>query len=375
MDIQDIPEEVYREKYLKYKKKYLELSQTAAGPTAADAEAAKAELISTMKEEFSAQLATAQEEFAALTEGATDEQKLSFAKELAILFGSDGFGYDEITDQPGMLLPAIEGIETHIGESLTNVIIKAFYKDGNKGQQSSIANAVIGKKMIQVFDVVGIFKNALSSLISDTAEKQWKDYKFKNGTPAETLGNISEYGLLSLKLQNKQIELDKVCTAAGIVPGFAKCSDSNPNTIEDRTKREEQFKAEYTKMDKAFDENTQAIAKMSKEFNELQKVYNTASTARMTWLTKTFKENVNKDPGSMKFKIDVNRKPDDTVDAWEKNKGEIQAQMDTKSCQANSMSNVKTCDRDGVIAFLMDKYTNKDIDANTEAFTKSIGKR
>ena len=127
--MEDIPEEVYREKYLKYKKKYLELCQTAgaeglaAGTKQEQINAKKVEL----NEQFAAELAASQETLEALYSGANDDQKLQIRKVLATIFGSTGFdGVDEIQGKlyknhihnslkSGSALAFAHGLNIHFG--------------------------------------------------------------------------------------------------------------------------------------------------------------------------------------------------------------------------------------------------------------------
>ena len=370
--MEDIPEEVYREKYLKYKKKYLELCQTAgaeglaAGTKQEQINAKKVEL----NEQFAAELAASQETLEALYSGANDEQKLAIRKVLASIFGSTGFeGVDEIQ---GKLPAAIDAILSE-RKDLTDIIIDTFYKT-DLGKESKLDDAVLKKYVIEVFTVDNIFKKIVEGYVNKFAMETWNNYKFRKGMNSNQESSFSAGDNNALTLLNKQIELDATCEGMGLFKGPAACSDTEPNTITaerapGRPFREAEFKKDFEAVDALLKANKAKVLEIENQVVAAQNEYNAKkaalAAAHEVWLTMLNKK---------AKELGADHKSDDTLDAWTKNKPKVQAFLDEKSCKEQSITVNGTCDYKNIIKALKERHTKKEYDENTDSFQKSVGK-
>jgi hypothetical protein len=367
MDFQNIPEEIYKEKYLKYKKKYLELSQYGSGAS----EGAKQGNINEKKAELTTEY---NEEMKQLIEalpsqiiGISPEQSSKIIQSLADIFGSSYFStYPNVTESKGIIVNAIDTIPN----DRTNLI--ALYETNlydEKGR-GKVQDKIIKKAINEAFNAPVLSKQAVNAYVKHFHENAWDDYKYKRGMPDSIKGLMMKNDLTSLSTLNTQIELDKVCDEIGIKKGFGVCTNNAPDNITLRAQREAEFKEIYTNIDAELIKNNTKVLEYETKFIEFQNLYNTAKENRLNYLKEVFSkigfENLSK--------VKADHDQDDTVEAWNKNRDKIRGEFDKLSCTAASIKTKSgRCDKDSIIDYLKEQFVQTHIDDNTANFTKQIG--
>ena len=199
--------------------------------------------------------------------------------------------------------------------------------------------------------------------------KKWS-YRYKKGMPDSIKGLMDKHDIGALSRLNTQKELDITCEKIGIKKGFAACSNKDPDNITTRQEREKQFKDKYIKIMDKISKNSDKVLEFETKFIALQNAYNSAKEARLNYLQEIFR-NIGVDKLS---KVKASHDQDDTINAWNKNKENIQGELDKLSCIALS---IKTrsgkCDKKSIIEYLKKEYIDKNIDDNTDNFTKQLG--
>ena len=374
--MEDIPEEVYREKYLKYKKKYLELSQTAGteAPSLAAEEDAVNNTITALKAQFDEEYAAAMATLPDLYSGANDDQKLTIRQRLAKLFGS---AYTE---------GSLEGVDENVGEipnaisSLTNsrdrlieVLNSVLYTDSS-GKKSKYDDKIISAFVLEQFTVGNIFTSVVNSYINDFAKSSWKDYKFKKGMKPSQLTAFEKADNSALTLINKQIDLDSTCEGMGLFKGPASCSDTQPNTITDaeapgRPWREAQYASTFEKINDELKANEKKVQALEDTVVAAQKVYNAAKAglakAHEGWLAV-----LNADA---KSKNAEHCSKNDTLEVWSKNKEEVLNFLNAASCKQQSIEVNGECTYANILKTLDAKW-KRPYDEDISSFRAKVGK-
>ena len=370
--MEDIPEEVYRVKYLKYKKKYLELSQSAGNPLTLGTkqeqiDAKKVEL----KEQFNTQLIESQEKLGELYSGANEEQQLKIREVLGNLFGSEGF--EGINEIQGQFLQAIDAIVSERTD-LIRVLSTVLYEDVDTGLKSKLDDKILKTSVTEVFTVDKILTKVVNAYIKNFVDILWKEYKFKKGMSSEEEKMFSKGDNQALGKINKQNRLDEECADIGLRKGPAACRDENPNTLGEESQpgrlfREAQFKNEYNAIDAELEKNKSIVQQIQGRVNTAQNAYNVAKNglaeAHKEWLGLLNKE-------AKELKAD--HASDDTLNAWTKNKPAVEDFLNEKSCKQQSIQVKGPCNYVNIIKTLKAKHTNDTYDENTDSFQKSVGK-
>ena len=368
----NIPEEVYREKYLKYKKKYLELSQSAGNPLSLGTkqeqiDAKKVEL----REQYKTELTASQERLGELYSGANEEQQLKIREVLASLFGSEGF--DGIDEVPGQFPPAIDGIITERTD-LIRVLTTVIYEDPDTGLKSKLGDKILKERVLEVFTVDKIFTAVVQAYIKHFADLLWKEYAHKKGMTSEEEKIFSSGDNEALRRINKQSSLDGDCESMGLFKGPAACRDESPNTMSTEGKpgrpwREAQFKAEFDAIDAELKKNKTTVQEIQNRVVAAQNVYN-AGKAGLAEAHKEWLNLLNKEAKDMK----ADHASDDTLNAWTKNKAAVEEFLNSKSCKDQSIVVKGPCDYSNIIKTLKEKWVRPTYDEKTESFQKSVGK-
>ena len=370
--MEDIPEEVYREKYLKYKKKYLELSQSAG---AALALGTKQEQIDAKKveltEQYKTELTAAQEKLGELYSGANDEQQIKIREVLASLFGSEGF--DGIDEVPGQFLPAIDGIVSERTD-LIRELTKVLYEDPDTGLKSKLSDKVLKEKVLEVFTVDKIFTKVVQAYIRNFAELLWKEYSHKKGMTSEEEKIFSSGDNEALRRINKQNSIDGDCESIGLFKGPAACRDESPNTMGSEGKpgrpwREAQFKSEFDAIDAELKKNEGIIQGIQNRVVKAQNIYN-AGKAGLAEAHKEWLNLLNKEAKDMK----ADHATDDQLTAWSKNREAVEEFLNNKSCKDQSIVVKGPCNYSNIIKTLKEKWVRPTYDEKTDSFQKSVGK-
>jgi|SaaInlStandDraft_7_1057024.scaffolds.fasta_scaffold08934_1 hypothetical protein len=370
--MEDIPEEVYRVKYLKYKKKYLELSQSAGsnialGTKQEQIDAKKSEL----KEQYTTELVASQEKMGDLYSGASEDQQLKIREVLSNLFGSEGLeGINEIQGQFVQAIDAIVSERTDLVRVLSNVL----YEDPDTGLKSKLDDNILKNAVTEVFTIDKISTKIINAYIKDFSDKLWKEYKHKKGMSPEEEKIFSNGDNQSLRKINKQNILDAECEDLGLHKGPAACRDENPNTMGEETQpgrgfRETQFKNDFNSIDAELDENKKLIQGIQNRVVAAQNKYNVSKNA----LAEAHKEwlgLLNKEAKDLK----ADHASDDTLNAWTKNKPAVEEFLNSKSCKQQSIQVKGECNYKNIINTLKERHTNITYDENTDSFQKSVGK-
>lgn len=362
MDFQDIPEEVYREKYLKYKKKYLELSQTAAGATAGNKQAAVNAKKAEIKKGYAAEMEAVKKALPTQIDGATDEQKVTITTALSQVFGSKHF--KGMKENPGLIEPAIEAIPNDRTD-LVGIYEKTIYDNNGKAK---LNDKIAAAAVVEAFSAPEIATQIIEAHIKNIHTNMWKEYKFKSDLTTQIDGLMKEGNLSALKTLNAQIELDAVCKDIGIKEGFAICRNATPDNIGEREQRELGFKTKYEKVMGALNNNQGVLAKIEAQMLKLQNAYNDAKETRDKFLEDVFAK-ISKKPEELK----ADHKSDDTIEAWNKNKDKVQTEMDAKSCKDHGVEFKGKCETSTIIEALKKEFINKKIDVDETKFTSQVG--
>ena len=372
--MENIPEEVYREKYLKYKKKYLELSQTAgtAAPSLAAEEDAVNNQITALKAEFDEAYAAAMATLPDLYSGANDDQKLTIRQKLGKLFGStytEG-SLEGVDEQVGEIPTAISAL-TNSRDRMIEILSSVLYTDST-GKKSKYADKVIAGYVLEQFTIGNIFTKVVEAYVNDFAKNVWKEYKFKKGMEPSQLTAFEKADNAALTLINKQIELDSTCEGMGLFKGPANCSETQPNTIGDagdpgRPWREAQYKAKFELINAELKKNKDTVQGLEDTVVAAQKVYNAAKAelakAHEGWLAI-----LNKDA---KSKNAEHCSKNDTLDVWTKNKDEVLNFLNAASCKQQSIEVKGECTPANILKTLDEKW-KRPYDEKIDSFRANV---
>ena len=374
MDLINVPEQVFNEKYLKYKQKYISLSQDGGKQklTAEQTAQIKEKQISLRAEYgkgYEKFLGTLKEK----TDGLTEEQLTEVATSLVEVLGTHGpsrardAGDVEFTQSignpnkvtDGLIIPNINKL-TDPYLNLYNLIQISIGPNGKKIKTKTVRGVNTKGTSIEL-----IADDILNHKIREIGNRSWGKYPSKKGTPKDIQQLMKSQNIDTINLLNEQKDLDSECEEAGIAKGFQYCKDDEPNYLAERSEREAKFKEKVEIFREKLVEAEELYKEEEAEFNETQQAFNEARDARQALLQKRYDETQSKAP---------THKQDDTLTALTNHKNAIMQKKVEKICaEMNIPLKGKACTERNILQQFKKEFTRPN-DVNVEFFNNLLTK-
>tara|TARA_A100001015_G_scaffold43676_1_gene47996 strand:+ start:7643 stop:8983 length:1341 start_codon:yes stop_codon:yes gene_type:complete len=404
MDIQDIPEEVYQEKYLKYKKKYLELLQEAGAETASAAQDLQAK-----KEELKIEWRSAKQNFLTnllpnMIKDLNEEQQQRVRSALLPIFGiGQGLTGDIVDPIAGNPNDTAEDTTSAISKisgdlaliRLPDIVMDHYYGKDRK-KKVTIGTPPEGFKLDdkkhklhpKVYTADKMGATVVNTVIHYIIHELWSTYEknvgkdFKsNGATKEFKKQVAEGDRAVIPIINAQNDLDATCESLNLRKGFAHCKQGN---IDSKNERIYKFKEKYMKIKLKLAEISSKIKVMDKEWLTVQQEFNTVAEKRTTWLRTNIADKVGikleeidgKTPENMKTAITKNTNPiphlaNLSKKAWDENHDLVEKVMFGIVCKDEGIK-PSSCTPEGIIATLIEEFKKgADIDVDIKAKEES----
>ena len=408
MDIQDIPEEVYQEKYLKYKKKYLELLQDAGAESASGAIDLQAKKDELKNEWRSAKAKFISTDLPNMIKELNDSQqqrvKTALIKVFGIGEGLTGEGIDPIAgnanDTAEDTASAIAKIQGDLAlVRLPDIVMEHYYGKDKKGT-ITIGTPPEGFKLYKgkktkeqephilkadVYTVEKIGTRIVKTVIHYIMHELWTEYQKnvpKHNASKEFLKQIREGDVAVIPIINAQNDLDSTCESLFLRKGFAQCKQGN---IDKKNQRIFKFKEKYMKVKLLLADISSTIKTKDNEWLALQNKFNTVAEERTTWLRNNIA-----DPVGMKLEEIDGKKPENMTEAikpntnpiphlanlskkaWDENHDLVEKVMFGQVCKNEDIKPVN-CTPEGIILELINEF-KKDEDIKIEEKSKEESK-